>query len=332
MPFLYDKKQPKKEALQSSSSQEEAGERDNESSRSSTLRKWIGRKLKTSTIQDKLAAGDASVFKGRGYLGSQENQPVDIPFEYTRNDSVQSRLPSSVFNMDAIAEGGNMQGIISVAKGNTLSSNTALGVIGKWDAKTNPGDKVDFISVDNGASGTAAIKIPLKQIKEGRPVILSSGKLSGCTMVYAVDNDYCYAYHVGQKAGDAKWLTSREGIESIYQAHMQLKGAPVAGEMQSNNDLLRIFSTYDSATINYFGKETKVTGDTHISDSAGSNLNVFDYNAAVDKKNRVRLAVSYALLSRNNGQVNVSTYSDDMGIALKDKKVTSLSTQKNDLT
>ncbi|MCC8420881.1 cytotoxic necrotizing factor Rho-activating domain-containing protein [Photorhabdus thracensis] len=293
----------------------------------------------SASLESKLSAGDTSVFRTRGYLGTEKNTKIDTSFEYLRVDKVSNHKSGRIFSMDSIGEGGEMEGVISVSKGSNLSSKLSGNTIGKWGVKDKLDDSVDFIEVSNGASGAVGIKISLNQLQEGKPVIVSAGELSGCTMIYAVDDDYFYAYHAGQNPGDNSWLTSRDGVNSIYQTHMSLKGKPISDlSLDNNNDLIKIFSTYDKATINYFGKKkpislsgknTSLSVDTHISTPYSENVNVFDYNAA--KGSDPRLGLAYAILTRKNGKVSVSTYSEDISIALKDKKLTSLARKEENL-
>ena len=284
-----------------------------------------------NTITNRLQEGDASVFKNKGYIDAAANLPIKTPFIYSRNDS-NKQIQHKDFTIASLYEGGEMENIITVSHGSQLSSAMMGQMVGEWGGKFKFNDDVEFIKVRNGASGTVGIKIELDKLQENVPVIISGGKLSGCTVIYAVDDKYFYAYHAGQKPGDINWLTSKDGVESIYKVHVSLKGRIIPGISGYNNETLKkIFSTYHSSLITYFGKNSPTIGDTHISKSAGSSVNVFDYNHAKYTGKKPRLGFSYALLSRGNGVTRVSTFSDDIIIIPQGNEIKSLSSEIKEL-
>ena len=74
---------------------------------------------------------------------------------------------------------------------------------------------VTIIQVNSGDKGSVGIKIPLKNVDESRPIIVTSGDLGGGFMVYAIDYDNFYAIHTGwadNAKGNRKWKTGREGV------------------------------------------------------------------------------------------------------------------------
>lgn len=66
-------------------------------------------------------------------------------------------------------------------------------------------------------SGSVGIRINTRDIAEGKPVIITSGALSGCTMLYAMERSHFYAVHTGQKPGDDEWKTGIQGISTTQQ-------------------------------------------------------------------------------------------------------------------
>lgn len=153
-------------------------------------------------------------------------------------------------------------------------------------------------------------------------------------MIYATDNRYFYAYHSGQKPGDKNWLTSQQGVDKIYKAHLALKGITIpslANKKLTNHDLPTIFSEYQSSLITYFGKNTSTTGDTHITQQPWSNVNTFDYNRPPSNRKQLRVGLAYAVLSKNGGKVNISAYSEDLAINYNTNKMQVLSSQHQQL-
>ncbi|MER2474075.1 cytotoxic necrotizing factor Rho-activating domain-containing protein [Photorhabdus laumondii] len=280
---------------------------------------------------DKLSKGSISPLKGQGLLNAQQNQKITTNFDFIRIDAEKGMVDSKVFSNDELTNNGLLAGKLSVTTGSKLSSQTANGpFVGKW--KTNDlDDNLEFIKVSNGSSGCVAIKIPFNNIPSDKPVIISGGQLSGCTMVYATDSKHFYAYHAGQNPGDDNWLTGREGVRSIYNAHLKLKGTPVPAADQAinnnsinNNILNEIFSVYDNSMITYLGKNTAKTGSTRISDISQQNINKFDYNAASPRKSDVRVGLAYALLTKQGNSTSIAAYSEDLSISLENGSLSML--------
>jgi hypothetical protein len=78
--------------------------------------------------------------------------------------------------------------------------------------------KIDVIRLSNGRNGVGAIKLPFDSLAPGQSVMVTGGPLSGCSVLFAADDQNFYAYHAGTSAPDGKWLTSRDGVKSIAEA------------------------------------------------------------------------------------------------------------------
>lgn len=289
---------------------------------------------------ERLNQGDMSVFYGKGYLGVKENKSITTPFEYVRFDNSPFQQPQPTpFTTETLQSGGELESKVSVTTGENLTTDAA----GAWNSSDNFTNNVEFIHIRNGDSGTLGIRIALDKIPEGKTVVVSAGKLSGCTMLYATDNHYFYAYHAGKRPGDNDWLTSQQGVNTLYQSHLALTGKVIPHLKAGNNGLLQITDTYNSSTINYLGKKVSMPGtsnappvDTHITDqgASGASTAIFDYNAepAIDARDKARLGVAYAVLSRVKGKVKVNTFSDDLAIPIgKEGKIESLAMKEHNL-
>ncbi|MGF6901295.1 cytotoxic necrotizing factor Rho-activating domain-containing protein [Paraburkholderia sp. GAS348] len=267
---------------------------------------------------------------GRGILSGKSTSDPGVSFHFVRSDALidTTGLPPQVFSMSEITEeNGRLHGVVDISTGDQISSASKNGpVIGSWGGENVLDDNVIVIDVSNGQSSTIGIAIPLDQLKEGKPIIISAGELSGCSMIYAVRDNTLYAFHAGQKSGDSGWLTSREGAASIYKAHLAFNGKVISdfeikenrlidgnGMSVSGNDaLVKIFSTYDRSTINYFGKSTP-NGESARPTEVRNNVNQFDYNGALSLGDP-RVGVAYALLVKDKGKVKVTSYSEDMSV------------------
>ncbi|PQQ23947.1 cytotoxic necrotizing factor Rho-activating domain-containing protein [Photorhabdus hindustanensis] len=285
-----------------------------------------------NTDLGELRHGNIAPLIEKGLLSGNKIHDIKLKFDYIRNDKVVSAMETAnSFSMNDITDDkGNLHGVLSTWKGKDVSSRSSSGpIMGDWGEKYKLNDNISVMDIANGESGTVGIKIPFNEIKEGKPIIISAGELSGCTMIYAVDKDYFYAYHAGQQPGDNNWLTSREGVESIYKSHVALTNKELAeiknilantdnGKVLGNNQLIDIFSSYDSSMVTYFGKETSVSGNTRIT-TANEKVNLFDYNQIKDSSNNPRLGLAYALITKDAGKIKIKAYSEDLSFPPNEK-------------
>ncbi|MEZ0602111.1 cytotoxic necrotizing factor Rho-activating domain-containing protein [Paraburkholderia sp. IW21] len=288
------------------------------------------------TDKGALRHGRVQPLIGRGVLFAKSASSPGIDFNFVRSDAVvdTADLQPQKFTLSEISrEDGRLHGFVGISPGDQADSISRNGpAMGSWGATDSLDSNVVVIEVSNGQSGTIGISIPLDQLPEGKPFIISAGDLSGCTMAYAVDGNMFYAYHSGQMSGNSGWLTSREGAASLYRAHLSLTGRTVPGynvadnkladesgvTVPGNDALIDILSTYDKSTLNYFGKvmpDGVSTRTTRVED----NVNQFDYNKAFESDGS-RVGVAYALLVKDKGKVKVTTYSEDMSVVMREGK------------
>jgi hypothetical protein len=268
-------------------------------------------------------------------FGKSTSNP-GIDFNFVRSDAVvdTADLPPQKFTISEISEeDGRLHGLVGISEGDRADSVSKNGpVMGLWGAGNSLDGNVVVIEVSNGQSGTIGVSIPLDQLPEGKPFIISAGELSGCTTAYAVDGNNFYAYHAGQKSGDSGWLTSREGAASLYRAHLAFTGRTVSdfevkdnrlvdrngAAVHGNDALVEILSTYDRGTLNYFGKLAPDGALTNPTKNK-NNVKQFDYNGAAGADGQ-RLGAAYALLVKDKGKVKVMTYSEDMSVVMREVK------------
>ncbi|WP_179255533.1 cytotoxic necrotizing factor Rho-activating domain-containing protein [Burkholderia sp. HI2714] len=258
---------------------------------------------------DRLAAGDISAIQGIGptHYAIDGEPTAGFRFDAYRSDdigdSVNPRNPVRV--SFAVPQGFDVQTTDEFRDFIWLGETNSI-ISPKKEIRT---DNLKTISVGNGNSGTVAVKIPLWAVSEGNSIFVHNAALSGCTVVYAVKDGNFYIYHTGLVSNadglDPNWRTAREGVVTLADAHSKLTGT-VPRHVNNNNDLVDIFSTYDSAIITYMGKDgTKITNQA-------SSVTVFDYNEANSPRPwGARLATADALLSRVNGKVKIEALSQD---------------------
>ncbi|ANB72465.1 hypothetical protein AYM40_08895 [Paraburkholderia phytofirmans OLGA172] len=299
-----------------------------------------------------LKGGDISPLAGKGVLFGKITRTPDVEFTFVRNDAVTdtTATPARKFSMAEVTdENGALHGVIETWSGEQVTSKARNGpALGLWGDKFSLDADFSVMEVSNGKSGTVGISIPFDQLREGKPIVISSGELTGCSMIYAVDDNKFYAYHAGQSPGDSKWLTGKHGAASIYKAHLSLTGKSLPdvqiapGNIRDKNGMVRLdcdelldnagtslrgndvlvdmISTYHKGTINYFGKYIPGEVDAMVT-NAKANVNSFDYNKIKSDPYGSRVGIAYALLVKKSGRVKVATYSEDMSILMKNGEI-----------
>ncbi|OWO80497.1 hypothetical protein B5C26_17065 [Photorhabdus luminescens] len=268
--------------------------------------------LKQFLADRSLNKGYISPLKNRGLLVGSEEAPINVPVVAHRYDSNRELAQAIPLRNSAPRQENPFHDVVMGFAGDQVtSSESGSGAIGVHWGKNTLDPNITGINVVNGASGTVGIRIALKDIQPGHPVIVTSGALSGCTMVYAVKGGYFFAYHTGQRPGDDEWKTGRQGVVATYESHKALSpdSEPMAVGEQ-NNDLVNIFAKYDQSVITYMGKSGVVI------DNTAENVGVFNYDEKKPEKPAIRAGYSYALLARDDkGKMNVKVLSEDATVS-----------------
>ena len=274
-----------------------------------------------------LAEGDISPLRAKTGLNltPPESTPIHLEFEAVRIDDNFNTGVVSFAHHDS-----QFTGKINTFVGEQVHHHLATSLMDdNWRAQAFT-QEIQVIHVANGDKGTVAIKIPLENIVEGKPVLITAGKLQGSTTVYAKDEQYFYVYRTGKKNAGDDWQTASDGVDTLYGAHVALKGGGVNAVRLSltNSDVPSIFSAnslnpYQQSSITYYGKPNSKMPDTEYSQV------IFDYNEAQAGLPRLgREGHSHALLSRSdNGELKIVTSSEDVKVTRK--KVKSLKYNKN---
>ncbi|MFM0067251.1 cycle-inhibiting factor [Paraburkholderia aspalathi] len=272
------------------------------------------------TESGRLGRGDLSVLAGKGLLRSaQAGATPTLQFSILRHDAVDAQQNQAVaFEPAMLQAGGRYQGLLTSFNGQQVSSQRAGVSLGGYWGPHLLDARVQLLQVSNGHSGTVALKIALTQIQHDSPVILTSGALSGCTMIYARKGADLYVFHAGQAPGDVNWLTAREGVRSLRESVERMTGSKVWADRappSGNSDLGALFAWFDQTVITYLGKQ----GTRIIPRKLPANVQAFDYNR-VAKPRVGRLGYSYALLYRDTRGVQVRGLSEDMVIEQDQKR------------
>ena len=274
-----------------------------------------------------LIEGDISPLRAKRGLNLRpsESKPINVEFDAVRVDSQ--------FNTGMVPFEHNdfqFRGKINTFTGDQIRNHSVTRAIGDYSRIQGMPQEMQVIHVANGDRGTVAIKIPLENVTEGKPILITAGTLSGSTTVYAKDNQSFYVYHTGKNETRSGWKTASDGVETLYRAHVALKegGLSYVGANMSNTDVPSIFSAnslnpYQQSTITYHGKLNSKMPDTEYTQT------IFDYNDATASLSPFgRAGYSYALLSRSDdGELRIATSSEDLTVSKK--KMKSLKYKKN---
>ncbi len=271
-----------------------------------------------NTDTGRLNHGDISVLRGRGAIGGKRTValPSALLIDYVRIDSDllmdrAERLTNEAF----MRQGGVLHGFVQSWLGSEITSTTTGGMrLGKWGPGQQLSSNVRVLRVSNGNEGTIGLRI--SALPTGMPLILTAGELSGCTSIVASKDGALYFYHFGRREGKGGWLTSREGVATVYRSHLAF-GLPSVPNLEPNSydDLVDMLAVYDRAAVVYLGKERE-GGGGRISRSLPANVHVLDYNAATAAADSARLGLTFALVSSDGTGVKWSLLAEDDAIAL----------------
>ncbi|WP_157652078.1 cytotoxic necrotizing factor Rho-activating domain-containing protein [Burkholderia ubonensis] len=272
----------------------------------------------------RLAAGDISAIQG---LGPRKWR--DLPFD---EKVLEPQMPLTFQGYRYDDRGGNpdkkapvrMSAPVDLGPGKSNSDlNDFIAVRQGRDIVTYLGKRVlsgnpNVISVENGRSGTVAVKIPLSQVTVDKPLFVFSDNLSGCSMVYAVKGNYLYIYHAGIHSDELgkvnNWNTGREGVETIARSHEALTGEKVSQTAFDLNSLIEIFSGYDSAMITYSGgRGGKIT-------NSAPNVYVFEYYGKEVDRNVAAMAEADLLVTVSGGKIRMEALSEEYHVKIDPRK------------
>jgi hypothetical protein len=170
------------------------------------------------------------------------------------------------------------------------------------------GKETIIIAVHNvDPSGAAGIKIPTSEIKKDHPVIINTGYMGGCCVLFGYDSkkkDF-YCLHTGGQS----FSTRKEGIVLLNKAYKNLKQGPSApqkncGARSCNYGwLTEIGDDIGRAVCYYLGKPHENRSECNVSSTG--NTSMFNYYQNVNN----RSGRAYALLYRKNPfEIGIKVY------------------------
>lgn len=204
----------------------------------------------------KLLSGNISAAIGKGAIFPEPNRTVrSLPwkFVFARSDSQithESPQPSTALGTTSPYDIQLGQGsdIVSYSQ----SSRVSYGDF--WSGENDELQKLDVILVPNGNDGANGIKISLDELIPGRPLLISSGALSGCTQIICIkkSENSIYIYHAGKHSPDTQWQTHADGVKHIAHVHGVLTGQKsslVLPDEPTSADLTGLYGYFDNTYI-----------------------------------------------------------------------------------
>ncbi|WP_244827666.1 cytotoxic necrotizing factor Rho-activating domain-containing protein [Caballeronia sp. TF1N1] len=236
----------------------------------------------------------------------QRMDSIRVRFEYYRHDRDVTDMTAP---MDATeARYDQRRDVLNVGEtkdATSYDSKMKMFTGTYWDKKGISLKKTDqIISIDNGREGVGAIAVPYSKIPRGGTVLVTTGTLSGCSVVMASDGRNFYAYHAGTNRAGPGWTTSEDGAAEIVRAHnaMRPDSPVVASASPGGQDLMSVGKKYPFSVIVYNGKSGSLTNPS--TGNSVERMSMFDYFEPDNSKSVV--GTGEAVISKDmNGTVSV---------------------------
>lgn len=277
----------------------------------------------------KLNRGNIDIFKGRGSISSTRQRAIYPYFESANADEQQpvffyikkNRFDDFGYDQYFYNSTVGLNGIptLNTYTGEILSDASSLG--STYWKKYNLTNETSIIRVSNSARGANGIKIALEEVQEGKPVIITSGNLSGCTTIVARKGGYLYKVHTGTTIPLAGF-TSTTGVKKAVEVFELLTNNPmprVEGVM--NNDFLvnYLAESFDESLITYSSSEQKIGSKITIS---RDNVSTFPY--FLDNIPEKGFGTSVTILVRVDGNVIVKSLSESYSLNVENSNISVL--------
>jgi hypothetical protein len=261
---------------------------------------------------NRVRKGDIAPLEGKGAIYLKTSGESRTQFSFYRNDR-DMKMSGPAHSSDITPAAA--QEVLRMGNGSDVTSlsPSANSYFGQWGrSKQKLSEQIDVIELENGREGVGAVQISFADIPPKGSVLVTTGSLSGCTVMFAADQQKFYAYHAGTSTPRANWKTAREGVSSLREAHEHLNpdAQKKVLEQPGNNDLVDMGNDYPFSVISYDGKfsRTRPQDDTRINRpewewSNGTHIN--NYFEADEKIPSI--GTSVALIRKDaRGRVSVS--------------------------
>ncbi|ENC0939504.1 CNF1 family cytotoxic necrotizing factor, partial [Escherichia coli] len=270
---------------------------------------------KSNSNYKRLSIGDIDVLKGRGAFSSVRQRNIYISFQAANSDLLNKSgvyirtLKLSDIGYDPVfynyGLGISGSPTLNTYTGEIVTEET-LQTTSYWK-KYNLTTDTSIIHLSNSKQGANGIKINLDDLMKEKPVVITSGELSGCTSIWARKGNQFYAVHTGT-VEPIKNFTSTTGVIKAIEVLSSLSGVNNAIDIQSvSNDTLVNFlsENFDTSFVAYSSSEKKANSKITINHS-----NVFTYAYYTDLTPVPSFGTSVALLTKGDGGIKVKALSE----------------------
>ncbi|MDT3848282.1 MAG: cytotoxic necrotizing factor Rho-activating domain-containing protein [Vibrio anguillarum] len=263
--------------------------------------------------------GELTPLIGKGIIGN--NGSCDrLPFSisHVQNDAKRQEVCEE--------SATSKPGLVYFTGKNITSAEMLPGSpIGQYYHQTQFEDNLNVLEIDNGDKGTFGISFDLNNVKEGEPLLIHAGALSGCSVVFATKANKLFALHAGQHENEKTvWVTGEKGAESIAKSVELLTSEDPSNIQCANNQELVSYlsSKFDQSVLVY--RDDRPLTSEH-------NVKCFNYDSTTENKDP-RVGNALALVSKKQGKINVQVLGDDMAVDKNSFETRSLSSAVFSLT
>ncbi|EKN4209683.1 CNF1 family cytotoxic necrotizing factor [Yersinia ruckeri] len=288
----------------------------------STLQKLLSLRYFKESIEgtsklnfQKLSRGNIDILKGRGSISSTRQRAISPYFESANADELRPNFffikkdRFTDFGYDSTFYNNNLglngAPTLNTYTGEILSDSSSLG--STYWKKYNLTNETSIIRVSNSARGANGIKIALEEVQEGKPVIITSGNLSGCTTIVARKGEYLYKVHTGTTE-PVVGFTSTTGVKKAVEVFELLKNSSDANVTKiTNNDFLvnYLADNFDESLITYSSSKEKLGSEITVN---RDNVSTFPYY--INNIPTQGFGTSATILVRVDGNVVVRSLSE----------------------
>lgn len=270
-------------------------------------------KARFSSDANRVRNGDIAALENKGAIYLREASEIATSFDYFRYDK-DVKMVAPAKSSDLIPE--VEREVLRTGNGKQITSlrSDARVYFGSWGRNNRKlSAKTDVIELENGKQGVGAVRISFADIPPKKSVLVITGDLSGCTVMFAADNQHFYAYHSGISTPVDSWKTAREGVRDLRAAHEMLKPGAQRKRLENpeNNDLVDVANSYDFSVIVYNGKFSRDAAGvdariTRTEQERAEGTNVHSYFDA--NEGAPSIGTAFALIRKDaQGHVSIST-------------------------
>lgn len=267
----------------------------------------------------RLNTGNINVLKGRGAFSSRRQRSIYLHFNAANSDTLRpgevylkkSRFDDGGYDRYFYNDSAGLNGVptLNTYTGEFVTDSSSIGAT-YW-RKYNMTSDTSIIYVSNSARGANGIRISIQDIQQNKPVIITSGELSGCTTIFTRKGNHLYGVHTGTSES-LSGFTSTTGVIKAIEVLSTLAelDIPVMTETINNNFLVDFLAEhFDNSLISYSSSHLKPESIISI-----NRENVFTFPYYTDDIIPPAFGTSVAILVRQDENITVRVLSESYSV------------------